>query len=215
MSERYTAERLRQIREEAAARFAAEPKPAPQRWAQQARNYMPSRHQAATTMGSLGDRLRQHPVPFALLAFGLGWLLIDRMRSEPHRVRRQHRHARFEHHTHVSDSRPDRPVGRAPDADRLIGGDRSGKSAEDSARTLLGPDGRPLPRREAGGTTTVGWSQPERNAGQSVRMAAAAAEDLNRAGGLPGADNPMSDEERVRQRLTGVRDDTSPVFDRP
>ncbi|UEM20099.1 hypothetical protein JL100_023940 [Skermanella mucosa] len=167
--------------------------------------------------GGISAVIRDHPVPFVMFAASAGILLAAWLGYRYQRDSRQGagRTSRLytdpdRHHTHVSGDMSDRPAGRSPDADRLVGMPGGGKSARDSASVLLGPDGEPL-RGSAGGAsggaTSVGWATPDGSASHSDTVSGEAADTLGqtrRENAPPGSS------------ATTIRTQANPpIFDRP
>jgi len=144
-------------------------------------------HRAGDTgSGGIADLIREHPIPFVMVAAGAGILFAAWMRS------RSQGPARY----------------RSPDPDVLIGAGRSGKSASDSASVLLGPDGQPLRREsQAGGQTTVGWALDNGRTSHSDTVSGQAADML----GQTNRDNPPPGQSSASQRT----EPTPVIFDRP
>lgn len=87
-------------------------------------------------MHNLRMAVQENPVPVTLLSISLGWLIASSMRGNG--LRREYpvvdvEHEALEHHVHVEPSRLEGRRGSAPEAGRLVGTERSGKSAAASA----------------------------------------------------------------------------------
>jgi hypothetical protein len=123
-------------------------------------------YEQARDFATSGTGIGAGAAVLALAAFGIGWLVGTRWHAETHEriggmPRSDLRPAPTldDYHGHVSINDPDAKAGTPPDADEVVGAQRSGKSARESAEALKDADGKQAQSRQsatAGTTGTVG-----------------------------------------------------------
>jgi len=112
-----------------------------------------------------------NPVPLVLVAAGIGWLLYESSRRpmRPSYTRRM-RHwgrAQMEHHTHLDQPETGR-VSAPPSAEALVGSEKTGKSAAESAQAFMRDDpGMASSSGKRGQPDELGIGR-ERNAGDGA-----------------------------------------------